>query len=494
MLKCNVKKGLVIGVYIKDDDKVPKLTTSGEKFDDRVQGKLTELIREWSITGALGKGKVFNNLDPEYRSVAVVGAGNDGVGYNEMEVIDEGMENARVAAGIGARSLQYQGCSEIFMDSLDYPEQAAEGAALAMYRYSDFKRPKHRIPLPKLELYDSPDVDAWTRGLFKAEAQNLARRLTDTPANQMTPTALAQAAVDALCPCGVSVEIRTMEWIEQVNLNSFLAIAKGSCEPPVLLEVSYCGTSPEDKPILLLGKGITFNSGGLSLRKALRMDQYRGSMAGAATVIAAIRAAAALSLPINVTGILPVCENMPSGMAVKPGDVITLLNKKTMGIRDIDKAGVVVMADPLIYAQVAYKPRLVVDVATLSTGVVKGLGGGATAVFSNSNYIWKQFEKAGSLSGDRMWRFPLWKYYKKLVTKSNSVDITNNGKGPASGCLAAAVLHELVPCVDWAHLDTRGVGLLTQHGTLPYLLKNRMTGRPTRTIIQFLFQMACPEK
>uniref|UniRef100_A0A1A9WC21 Cytosol aminopeptidase n=1 Tax=Glossina brevipalpis TaxID=37001 RepID=A0A1A9WC21_9MUSC len=488
-----VTKGLVIGVYQKEGDKDPKLTPSGEKFDDRVQGKVTELVKECNITGVLGKGKVFNNIDQEYRSIAVIGLGREGAGFNELEMIDEGMENVRVASGVGARSLQMQGCSEVFVDSMEYPEQAAEGSALAVWRYNDNKQKKNRTLVPKLELYDSPEVDAWTRGLFKAEAQNLARRLSDAPANQMTPTTFAQATVDALCPCGVTVEIRTMEWIEQQHLNSFLTIAKGSCEPPVLLEISYCGTAPEDKPILLLGKGMTFNSGGICLRPASGMEEYRGAMAGAAVVVAAIRAAAALSLPINISAVIPLCENMPSGMACKPGDVVTLINGRTLAIRDTDKAGVVVMADPMLYAQNTYKPRLVVDVATLGLGVVRGLGGGATGIFSNSHYIWKQFQKAGSLTGDRMWRLPLWRYYKKLVTDNTSFDISNDGVGPASSCLAAAILHEFVPCVDWAHLDIRGVGMLTRFGTVPYLLKNRMTGRPTRTLIQFLYQMACPD-
>lgn len=152
------------------------------------------------------------------------------------------------------------------------------------------------------------------------------------------------------------------------------------------------------------------------MRPPKGMDEYRGAMAGAAVVVATIRAAAALSLPINISAVIPLCENMPSGMACKPGDVVTLLNGKTLAIRDTDKAGVVVMADPLLYAQTTYKPRLVVDVATLGMGVVRAFGGGATGIFSNSHYIWKQFQKAGSLTGDRMWRLPLWQYYKKLVT------------------------------------------------------------------------------
>ncbi|EDV96930.1 cytosol aminopeptidase [Drosophila grimshawi] len=486
-------RGLVLGVYQREGNKELKLTTSAEKFNDRVGGKLMELICETKIDGRLGRGKVFNNIDIDYRSVAVVGVGLEGIGFNELEMLDEGMENVRIAAGIGAQALQTVNCSEISVDSMDYAEQAAEGAALAIWQYTEKLSVKYRPVMPKLDMYDSADMDGWMRGMCKAESQNLARRLSDAPANCMTPTLFAQATVDALCPCGITVEIRTMDWIEQQRMNSFLMIAKGSCEPPVLMEISYCGTAPEDKPVMFLGKGITFNSGGINLRKCDGMDEYRGSMSGAAACVAMMRCVAALSLPINVVAIIPLCENLPSGMATKPGDVCTLLNARSMAIRDLDKAGVVVMADPMIYGQTTYKPRLVVDVATLGMGTKKAFGGGATAIFSNSHYIWKQFQRAGSLTGDRVWRLPLWQYYKKQVTDETGYDLSNDGRGLASSCLAAAVLHELVHCADWAHLDTRGTGLISQFGLIPYLTKFRMTGRPTRTLVQFLYQLACPE-
>ncbi|XP_033251127.1 cytosol aminopeptidase-like [Drosophila miranda] len=435
--KCDsVIKGVVVGVYAKKGDRQPKMTPSGEKFDDRVQGKITDLIRETGLSAQLGKGRVFMNVDAEFRAVAVVGVGQEGAGFNDLEMIDEGMENASVAADVGARALQLQGCTDVFVESMD-----------------------------------CTDSDAWMRGLFKAESQNLARRLADTPANQMTPTIFAQSTVDALCHCGVSVEVRSMDWIESKILNSFLMVAKGSCEPPIILEIAYCGTAPEDKPILLLGKGITFNSGGLCLRPKDCLSMYRGCMSGAAACVGVIRAVAGLSLPLNITALLPLCENMPSGMAAKPGDVVSLLNGKTLG----------------------YKPRMVVDIATVGYAVCPALGGAAAGIFSNSNFVYKQFEKVGPLTGDRVWRLPLWRYFKELIMPNETFDISIRGRGPASSCIAAAVLHELVPCVDWAHLDIRNVGMLTRYNPLPYLLKDRMTGRPTRTIVLFLFQMACPD-
>ncbi|XP_017106726.1 cytosol aminopeptidase [Drosophila bipectinata] len=484
-------KGVVVGLYQKEGDKDPKLTPAGQKIDNRNDGKLMKLICETKLDGRVGRGKVFSNIDSDFASVAVVGVGLEGIGFNELEMIDEGMEFVRVAAGVGARSLQYQGIGMVSVDGMDYAEQAAEGAQLAVWRFPDNQKVKPMVP--QLELFDSSDNEGWTRGIFKAEAQNLARRVSDAPANCMTPTLFAQATVDALCPCGISVEVRTMDWIETQRLNAFLMIAKGSCEPPVFLEISYCGTVPEDKPILFVGKGITFNSGAINLRPCEGMDEYRASMSGAAAVVAMMRCVAALSLPINVTCVIPLCENMPSGMSAKPGDVVTLLNGKTMSVRDLDKAGVVVLADALLYGQKTYTPRLVVDIATLNNGTKKAFGGGATGIFSNSHYIWKQFQRAGAISGDRVWRLPLWHYYKKQVTDNRSFDLSNNGRGLASSCLAAAILHELVPCLDWAHLDTRGTGLLTKYGLVPYLTEKRMTGRPTRTLVQFVYQIACPE-
>nr|NP_001097338.1 loopin-1, isoform C [Drosophila melanogaster]NP_611134.1 loopin-1, isoform A [Drosophila melanogaster]AAF57988.1 loopin-1, isoform A [Drosophila melanogaster]AAL28232.1 GH12543p [Drosophila melanogaster]ABV53819.1 loopin-1, isoform C [Drosophila melanogaster]ACU00259.1 AT30376p [Drosophila melanogaster] len=488
---CKSPKGVVVGVYTKDGDKPSKTTANAVTLDDALGGKLLTLIRERGMDGTPGKGLLFSGFEGEYQAVAVVGVGKQGAAYNENEELDEGMENVRVAAGTGARALQLQGMYEVHVDSMDYPEQAAEGAALAVWRYNANKRKKNRIQTPKLDMYGKGDRDAWVRGLFKAESQNLARRLSDTPANMMTPSIFAQAAVDALCPCGVSVEVRSMDWIEDMNLNSFLMIAKGSCEPPLLLECSYCGTTPEDRPVLLLGQGLTFHSGGLCLKPKTGMDQYRGAMAGAAVCVGVLRAAAALSLPLNITAVMPLCEHMPSGMAVKCGDVVTLLNGTTMGIKNVDKAPVVQLADPLLYAQATYKPKLVIDIGTVAMGVNYAVGGGASGLWTTSKSVWQNFRKSGGLTGDRVWRFPLFKYYKQIVNKNITYDLCNTGRGPASSCLAAAILHTLVPCAEWAHLDIRGTGMTTTINPRPYLLKDSMTGRPTRTVIQFMYQMAC---
>jgi cytosol aminopeptidase len=427
-----------------------------------------------------------------FDSIAVVGCGKDGIGFNYLETIDEGMENVRIAAGVGATRLRDADCDQILVDPMEYPEQAAEGCGLALWK-NMFLQGK-RYEMPRVELYESTEIEAFARGLFKADAQNLARTLCDAPANQITPTRFAQACVDALCPCGVTIEVRNMDWIESQNMTSFLSVAKSSCEPPIFLELSYCGEPRDEKPILLIGAGMTFNSGGLCLKPVEGMYEYRSAMAGAACVVATMRAAAALNLPINLIGIVPLCENMPSGMAFKPGDVITCLNGKTIAVHDTNNANRLILADTLVYAQEVYKPQLVVDVVTMTTSIRSALGASAAGVFSNSDFMWKQLQKAGSLSGDRVWRMPTWNYYTQQVTGYDNVDLSNRGKSKgAQCCQGAAFIKEFVPCVDWVHLDIAGVGMLKKGRGLPYLQEHRMTGRPTRTLIQFLYQLSCSE-
>lgn len=436
---------------------------------------------------------MYNNIDPEYWAVCVVGLGPQNPGYNPVEVLDEDREHVRVAAGAGALKLQKNGCHCICVDGMSHPEQAAEGSAMAIWRYQEHKARKYWRLIPQLELFEDPDQDSWQRGLFKAESQNLVRRLSDAPANLMTPLHLAQIAVNELCPCGIKVEVHDKDWIELKKMDLFLAVARGSCAPPLFVEMNYCGGPADQKPILLVGKGLTFDSGGLCLRPCKEMRQRRADMAGAAIVISVMRACSALSLPINVVGLCPLCENMPSGMAMKIGDVMMSMINKTVRVTDTDNGGRLCSADALSYGQDVYKPRVVIDIATETTGILNALGNGASGVWTNSNELWTQICKAGAVTGDRVWRFPLWKLYSDNVTKMRTVDVDNKGYGRGSPCLAAAFLKEFILCVDWIHIDMEGVGMQCWDKCYPYYRKGRMTGRPTRTLIQLLYQLACPD-
>lgn len=220
------------------------------------------------------------------------------------------MEAVRQGAGSGAQLLKGQGVQRILVEGLGHPEQAAEGSALALWRYQEMRCKEKQEIVPTLELFDDPDTDSFQRGLFKAECQNLARRLADTPSNIMTPLQFAQETVNELCPCGLKVDVHDRDWIEYKRMQAFLTVARGSCEPPVMLEISYCGGPPDQKPIMIVGKGVTYDSGGLCLRKCKRQYRQRAAPGGAAAIIGAMKGVAALSLPVNIQVILPILNSV----------------------------------------------------------------------------------------------------------------------------------------------------------------------------------------
>ncbi|PSN45648.1 Cytosol aminopeptidase, partial [Blattella germanica] len=435
-------KGLVLGIYNEgsEDEHEFKLTSAGNKFNDSV-------IRHG---GRIQKGEVqvFQNLESEFYSIAIAGLGPEDVGFNTLENLDECRENVRIAAGVGVRALRALGVGQISVEGFGQAEAAAEGATLAAWRFQQFRAREDQKVVPSLELYHDPDMDGWNRGLLKGEAQNLARTLSDTPANIMTPTLFAQAASDALCPCGVSIDLRDKGWIQTKGLTGILAVTKGSAEPPAFLEMSYCGGAME-------AKTITF--------KCKPMKESRADMAGAAAIVGAFKGAASLSLPVNINACIPLCENMTSGMAMRPGDVIITNNGKTVEVENTDYEGRLILMDGLTYAREQHNPRLLIDVATLT----RALGGSSSGVYTNNHEVWREISKAGAITGDRVWRFPLWEHYTRK---------------------------EFVPCGDWMHIDIASCGMLSHAIDYPYLSVGRMTGRPTRTLIQFLYQIACPPK
>ncbi|KAH9374962.1 hypothetical protein HPB48_012313 [Haemaphysalis longicornis] len=273
----------------------------------------------------------------------------------------------------------------------------------------------------------------------KSHGQNLARRLSEMPANLMTPTRFAQEVAVVLEKRGVKVIARDRKWIEEQKMGAFLSVTRGSEEPPDGPEQGV-----EGGPLVLVGKGVTFDSGGISLKPSSNMDKMRADMTGAACVVATVAAVAALGLPIKMVGLTPLCENMPSGKATKPGDVVTAMHGTTIQGDNTDAEGRLILADVLCYAD-TLNPRAVLDMATLT---VDGFGWGV-----------QRWEEAGGVTGDRVWRMPLFELYHKQMTKPTVADIDNISKqaGAGGSCVAAAFLKEFVKCPQWAHLDIAGV-------------------------------------
>ncbi|GJQ70909.1 hypothetical protein Trydic_g826 [Trypoxylus dichotomus] len=489
-------KGLVIGIYVDPavHDDPGKFTVAAKRYNKLVCNRLYDLLRISGPPPKLGQVRIFFNLEPEFASVALVGLGKECQGYDVFEQMDEGKEAIRVAAAVGCRALQRLLVEKVFVESFGHAESAAEGAALGVWCYQEKKRRDRQKHIPQLELHDDCDWTGWQIGLQKAAAQNLARQLMDTSANLMTPTSFAQNAVEVLCKSGVNVEVKVKGWAETQKMYAFLAAAQGSCEPPIFLELSYYGVSRDERPVVLIGKGITYNSGGLCLKKCFDQKKMRGDMAGAACVVAACRAVAGLQLPLNIRGLIPLCENMPGCAAMRPGDIVKAMNGKSIEIESTDCAGRLALADALVYAQ-NFWPRFIVDIGTMTYDMRSALGCAASGVFSNSEALWEYMLAASMHTGDRVWRFPLWEHFRRLVVDHDNVDVQTIGRGVcerckgSQACKVAALLHEFVPCGDWLHLDTFGV-MKSNGYDYPYLRKG-MSGRPTRTLVEFLSQLVC---
>lgn len=487
-----VSKGLVIGLFEKCEPSEPTpLSPIGRQINDHSQGRLMDAINLFGLTGTLGQSATFNNIYPEYSTICVVGLGASNLGLNDAESIVEPLENVRIAAGKGFKSLERQGCTHIVVDSMNHPEQAAEGASLASFKFQMNKIQSKKKPVPKLELFDANDMEAWTCGMIKAEAQNRSRYMCEVPACQMTPIDFADATVDMLEPCGITVNVRNMEWMESMLFGAMLAVAKTSCEPPVFLEILYRGGHSDQKPVCLIGEGLTFNSGGLSIKSTEDLEKTgKGSMSGAASVVSAIRAASILSLPVNIVGLIPLCENMPSGMAYKPRDIVRCANGLTLAISDPRNAGVLLLADSMVHANKTYRPKFIVTLSTSTSHIENVLGGAAAGVFSNQSCLWDEVQKASQITGDRVWQLPFWKYFNRQVTDKHNANISNGGIGRGRSCMNAAFLTNFNKQTDFLHIDLGGNGFMVNNDSISYLEKNRMSGRPTRTILQLLCQVA----
>ncbi|XP_014278404.1 cytosol aminopeptidase [Halyomorpha halys] len=485
------KKGLVLGAYDGCNPGELKFTKAAKLFDDKMGGKISALVKGGAGISK-GTAQVFTNLGDEFYSIAVAGLGEEGAGYNTLEILDECKENIRWAAATGARALQDSGIYNIMVEEFTNAEAAAEGANLAIWQYQDVRSPSEHNPTGKVDLYQSDDRDGWSRGIIKSDCQNFARRLEETPANLMTPAIFAQWVIDALCPCGIQVEVRDRDWLEAKKMSALLTMARGSCEEPLMLEMGYCGGKPEDKPIVFVGKGVTFDSGGICLKQCKGMSDKRGDVAGAAVCASVLKCVAQMALPVNVRVLTPLMESMIGGSAIKAGDVVTAFNGKTVQIENPDNEGRVMLLEPLAYSM-THLPCLLSTIASLTGTTTRGLGCGASAAFSTSNDVYRELERAGSETGDRVWRFPFWKYYTDKVTDYPSFDVSNVGKGYGETCKGAAFLREFVdPSLDFLHVDIHGTGLKVNESSFPYLKKGWMSGRPTRTLAQFVYQIVCP--
>ena len=484
--------GLVLtGQYESPDSNTIQLSECAKTFDSKVASKLSEL----AAISKISKCRTFYGLHEDYPVVtlSIIEDSQNSKKLLEYDVASRHCiaESVRTAIGNGVSSLKSdKSVDHIEVDSAGNAKAASEGAQLALYSYDTLKTEKQPAPiLSQCKLLDLPAacVKDWENGLANANSQNIARHLMETPGNHMTPRLFVETLktkVEEEYAGKVTIVVRDKDWITEQKMGSFLSVAKGSEEPPFLLEIHY--KNSDSSPICLVGKGVTFDTGGISIKPSKGMDAMRADMGGAACVAGATLGAASLNLPINLVTLIPLCENMPSGCATKPGDVVTAMNGKTIQIDNTDAEGRLILADALTYAD-SFEPSVVIDMATLTGAMAVALGGECVGTYSTCNDLWNTLEKGGYISGDRLWRMPLFKEYGDLL-KSATADINNISSAPYGGSITAAkFLQNFVECKSWAHLDIAGV--MDSTSSMSYLPKG-MSGRPTRSIIEALKLMS----
>ena len=271
--------------------------------------------------------------------------------------------------------------------------------------------------------------------------------------------------------------------MKKLGMGALLSVTAGSVEPSRLIILKYQGGKSNQKPIVIVGKGVTFDSGGISIKPGHKMDEMKFDMCGGAAAIGILQAVADIGLPLNVISIIPACENLPSGIATKPGDIVTSMSGQTIEVLNTDAEGRLILADALTYCQ-RFKPKLIIDMATLTGACIVALGHHLSGLMSNSDDLAKKLLAAGEAAGDGTWRLPLGKKYMDQL-KSNFADIGNisGGGGGAGTVTAACFLQKFVNDVEWAHLDIAGVAWLEGNN-------KGATGRPVALISEFLIQEA----
>ncbi|HVL75941.1 MAG TPA: leucyl aminopeptidase [Noviherbaspirillum sp.] len=480
-----IKTGcLVVGVF--EDKKLSEVAREVDK-----SGAVTAAVKSGDISGKPGSTLLLRGLaGVAAERVLLVGLGKD------EPLGDKNFTSAVQAAG---RVLATLGAADatlaLPLDRFARRDAAwgVRAAVLAVregaYRYDITKSKKDDAPngVRKFALLSA---DAAARAAL-AEAQaiangaDLTRELGNLPSNVCTPTYLANTAKKLGKDFGFGVEILERKQIEALKMGSFLSVTKGSEEPPKFIVLKHMGGKAKDAPVVLVGKGITFDTGGISLKPGANMDEMKYDMCGAASVLGTFRALGELNLKMNVIGVIPACENMPSGRASKPGDIVTSMSGQTIEILNTDAEGRLILCDALTYVE-RFKPAAVVDIATLTGACVTALGHHNTGLFTRDDEahdaLADELLSAGKASGDTAWRMPLGELYQEQL-KSNFADMANIGGPPGGAITAACFLERYTKNYTWAHLDIAGTAW--KGGAA-----KGATGRPVPLLTTFLINRA----
>ncbi|MFC1953134.1 leucyl aminopeptidase [Chloroflexota bacterium] len=462
--------------------------------DQALDGAISRLISQGEIKGKLNQITVIHSLGklPAER-VVVAGLGKpEELSSDKLRGVMATTCRLLQRKNVGSIATVVHGKGVAGIIAGDSAQALVEGALLGVYT---FRRHKTKVAehgeIKQLSIVE-PDANKVTeveqglnKGRILAEAANLARDMVNEPANYMTPTDMADTATRLAKENELEVNVLEREQMKEMGMGALLGVAQESLQPPKLIAINYKGSDSGEIDIALLGKGITFDSGGISIKPSEGMGEMKGDMAGGAAVIAAMGAIAQLKPRLNVLGIVAATENLPGGNALKPGDVLTALGGKTIEIISTDAEGRLVLADAVGYAR-KQGARLLVDVATLTGAMRIALGDACSGAFSNNQELADKVIAAGVKSGERIWQMPMYEDYKEQ-NKSDVADIKNTGGRLAGSSTAAQFIGEFVGDTPWVHLDIAGTSMSEKEKN--YLVKGA-TGVPVRTLVNLVLSLA----
>jgi len=475
---------IVVGVYAED-----QLSPSAEALDRASRGTLREILRRGDMQGRLGSTSMLYRVPGvDAERVLLVGLGPV-ADLREREYREAARAAIKAAqeTGADAATLCFVEIKAGRRDSAWKGRQVALVAAECAYRFDYMKSKKtDPRPLAKIELLTAVrDATGAAQGLHQGQAigtgMSLAKDLGNLPGNVCTPTYLAEQAKKLAREHGLDIEVLERRDMEKLGMGSLLSVAQGSRQAPKLIVLHYAGGLKKAKRVVLVGKGITFDTGGISLKPGAEMDEMKFDMCGAASVLGALSACAQLKLKLNVIGIIPTTENMPGGAATKPGDIVTSMSGQTIEILNTDAEGRLILCDALTYAE-RFEPDAVVDIATLTGACVIALGHVASGLYSNKEGLARELLAAGDDAHDLAWHMPLWDDYQEQL-KSNFADMANIGGRPAGSVTAACFLSRFAKKFAWAHLDIAGTAWKSGKD-------KGSTGRPVALLASFLMKRA----
>ncbi len=461
-----------------------------------LKGRLGALLKSGEFAGKLGQVSILHVAPGERlraKRVVLVGLGKRKEGSPEK--IRQALgKAAKAIRDLGAKSFAtpVHGLANGITPAAA-AQAMAEGALLGLYQFTTYRTEQknetksiQRMTIVAGDAKSLPAVREGVRvGQVAGEAATYVRDLCNHPANVATPAYIANEAKKIGRERGVRTTVLDRPQMQKLGMGALLGVAQGSAEPPKFVILEYRGSRGAARPVVLVGKTVTFDSGGISLKPADNMEQMKADMTGGAAVLATIRAAARLRLPLHVIGLIPATENMPGGRATKPGDILTSLSGKTIEVINTDAEGRLILADGLTYAE-RYKPSVVVDIATLTGACVVALGNHAIGVLGNNEPLIGELKAAGEACGERAWQLPLWEEYYEQI-KSDVADVKNTGGRPGGTITAAAFLSKFVGKSVWAHLDIASTDWSDRERA--YIPKGA-TGVGTRLLIQFLMNRA----